>query len=165
MLKTLIKEVTSGDQAFITEMLYQAIHVKEGEAPPPRSILKEAKLIKYYAIIGLDTDIGYIAIDEESGAEIGAIWLRVFSKDNPGWGYLADNIPELSIAVLPNYRGRGVGSLLIKHLLEQTIELYPKISLSVDADNKALQLYKQHGFIEIKEVEGSITMLLDRENK
>ena len=37
-----IREIVNEDQTFITEMLYQAIHVKEGEEPPPRSVLEEA---------------------------------------------------------------------------------------------------------------------------
>ncbi len=39
-----IREMRIEDQDFITEMLYQAIHVKEGDMQPSRSVLEEPKL-------------------------------------------------------------------------------------------------------------------------
>ena len=157
-----IREMRIEDQDFITEMLYQAIHVKEGDMAPSRNVLEEPKLKKYYANIGKSTDVGYIAYDKKTRENIGAIWLRLFLNENRGWGYVADNIPELSMAVCNEYRGMKIGTLLIEHLLEKTIEIYPSISLSVDSTNKALALYKRYGFKEIGKDNDSITMLLKR---
>ncbi len=83
-----IREMRNEDQDFITEMLYQAIHVKEGDLPPSRGVLEEPKLKKYYANIGKSTDVGYIAYEKSTGKEIGAIWLRLFLNKNRGWDLL-----------------------------------------------------------------------------
>ena len=40
-------------------------------------------------------------------------WLRRFTAAEPGYGYVADDVPELSIAVYPEFRRQRVGTLLL----------------------------------------------------
>lgn len=49
------------------------------------------------------------AIAETAGVPIGAAWLRLMPPEDPGYGYVAPDVPELSIGVLAAWRGRGVG--------------------------------------------------------
>lgn len=88
-------------------------------------------------------DMGVMA---EVDKPVGAAWLRLWSKDNRGYGYLAEDIPELAIALLPDYRGQGIGTALLKHVLHSAKERYPAVSLSIRADNPALRLYQRLGF-------------------
>ena len=156
-------EVNNINQKFIKEMTYQAIHVNEGNVPPSRDILEDPKLKKYYTEFGKESDLGYIAMDKESKKNIGAIWLRQFTGENRGWGYVDDSTPELSMAVLENYRGIGIGTALLEHMLNETEKRYPDVSLSVDPENRALKLYKRCGFIEYGKEGSSIIMLLKRD--
>src|SRR5262245_11957150 len=49
---------------------------------------------------------------------IGAAWLRLLTGSMRGYGYINDLTPELAMAVLPDYRNRGVGTQLLAVLLE-----------------------------------------------
>jgi ribosomal protein S18 acetylase RimI-like enzyme len=59
---------------------------------------------------------------------------------------LSYEIPELSIAILSEYRARGVGTELLLHLFEHLKSRYPAIYLSVSLENPALRLYQRLGF-------------------
>ncbi len=92
---------------------------------------------------------------------IAAAWYRLYPAKAPGYGFVAEDIPELSVAVLPEYRGMGVGTELLRALISRGTEVgYRAISLSVDARNPALRLYERLGFRVVKS-EGNTTMLLE----
>lgn len=73
------------------------------------------------------------------------------------YGYVDDNTSELSIAVLPEYRGQGIGTQLLTHLFTSECGK-SSISLSVSADNLAVRLYERLGFDVISRSDGSLTM-------
>ena len=103
-------------------------------------------------------DVGFVAVLESTQIPVGAVWIRLFNNNNQGYGYLNDETPELSIAVLPQYRQQGIGTQLIVHLLENIKNLYPAISLSVSSGNPALRLYQRLGFKIIHQLDNSLTM-------
>ena len=86
--------------------------------------------------------------------------VRLFKAGSPGYGFIDERTPELAIAVVPNARGKGVGSALIDSLLERArTEGFADISLSVDRHNKgAIALYEQHGFHQVAETDDSLTL-------
>ena len=43
----------------------------------------------------------------ENGFPVGAAWYRVFGADEPGYGFVDEQTPELAIAVVPSKRGTG----------------------------------------------------------
>ncbi|MEO1348828.1 MAG: N-acetyltransferase [Cyanobacteria bacterium J06635_15] len=146
------------DEPFLWEMLYQALYVPPGTPPLPRDIVFQPELAKYVEHWGQQGDIGCIAVSVPQHIAIGAAWLRLFTRDNPGYGYIDDNTPELSIAVLPDYRRQGIGTRLLTDLFERADSMYDAVSLSVSQDNPALRLYQHFGF-EISEQQGdSFTM-------
>ena len=73
-----------------------------------------------------------IALDE--GFPVGAAWYRLFSSGEPGFGFVDEQTPELSIAVVPSRRGRGFGGELLDALLARASAsgLRRRLSLSVD---------------------------------
>jgi len=154
-----IRAICADDEPFLWEMLYLAIHVPEGHPTPSRDILKAPDIAKYVQGWGRAGDTGLIAIDE-AGEPIGAAWLRMFTKENPGYGYVADDIPELTMALLPQVRGKGVGTRLLRELLAANAV----VSLSVDPDNAAIKLYQRLGFREVGVSGTSVTMLRDSRN-
>jgi ribosomal protein S18 acetylase RimI-like enzyme len=92
------------------------------------------------------------------GRPIGAAWLRRLTGANRGFGSLDDETPELSIAVLPDHRGKGVGTRLLTDLLETARARYLSVCLSVSAGNPARRLYERVGFVAVGEASGSLTM-------
>jgi ribosomal protein S18 acetylase RimI-like enzyme len=56
-------------------------------------------------------------------------------------------------AVLPDYRGQGIGAQLLTQILDAAKMKYPAVSLSVRANNSVIRLYERTGFIKIPESE------------
>lgn len=103
--------------------------------------------------------MGFVALDVGGGEPVGAAWLRLLKGDERGYGYVDDETPELGMAVLPEHRGRGIGSALLRRLLESAAAAYRSVCLSVSADNPAVRLYERAGFERVCECGGALTML------
>jgi GNAT superfamily N-acetyltransferase len=152
-----IRPATPADEPFLREMLYQALFTPPGSAPPPRDIVHIPELSRYVEGWGRPGDMGCIAI--LNGHPVGAAWLRLLTGDAGGYGYVDDQTPELSLAVRPSYRGRGIGGQLLAHLLGEAAHRYRAVSLSVSAANPARRLYERQGFMTLKADGESETMI------
>ena len=96
----------------------------------------------------------------EGGHPIGAAWLRPFPAASPGYGFVDETTPELTIAVVPSRRRHGVGQELLDALLEQARAAgYPGMSLSVEHDSAAVDFYERNGFEQVGDFHGAFTML------
>ncbi|HKY06543.1 MAG TPA: GNAT family N-acetyltransferase, partial [Blastocatellia bacterium] len=126
-----IRPITTANEPFLWEMIYQAIYVPDGAEPPPREIIKKPEIARYVSGWGRDGDLGFLAVEATTARPVAAAWLRLMSAAAPGYGYIDDHTPELSVAVLPQYRGCGVGTRLLTCLLEESDSIYKAISLSV----------------------------------
>lgn len=146
---------------FLEDMLYEAIWVSDEKARPSREILKDPSLRKYIENWGRKGDIAFVALAPDSEKLIGAIWVRLFNKENQGFGFTSSKTPELSMAVAENYRGMGVGTALFKKLLRYSGRYFSSLSLSVDPDNPAKRLYHNFGFRLAGTNGKSETMLLE----
>ena len=153
----IIRPLTTEDEPFLWEMLYQALHVPKGQAAPPREIIHLSELARYVQGWGRENDCGFLAIDATEGRPIGAVWLRLMVDENKGYGYVDDKTLELSIAVLPQYRGQGIGTKLLAHLFDSE-HASSSMSLSVSVENSAVHLYKRFGFTVITKSAESLTM-------
>jgi ribosomal protein S18 acetylase RimI-like enzyme len=154
-----IRQLSPSDQQFLWEMLYQSLHVPEGSPTFPRDVINQPEIAKYVRAWGRAGDMGFVAVDVGSGEPIGAAWLRLLTGDERGYGYVDDETPELGMAVLPGYRGRGVGSDLLRSLLKSAGAVYRSVCLSVSADNPAVRLYGRAGFKRACECGASLTMV------
>ncbi len=136
-----------------------ALYVPEGESPFPRSILENPEIKKYFENFGsglLDLAVLARSVNER----VGLIWGRTYSSKRPSYGFISEDIPEISMAVLPMFRNQGIGT----ELLEEIFSLYTEkgikaISLSVDKRNPVRRLYERLGF-ELFYLHGtSVTMV------
>lgn len=155
------RKATVEDIPFLWDMLYEAIYVPEGEDVPSRNVLQEPSIARFLEAWGREGDEGRIVLDEEQGHQpIGAVWVRQFDEANKTYGYLSPNVPVVcGMAVLPSYRGHGIGRLLLKEIIQQLTEKgFTEISLSVDADNPAYRLYERHGFKRVNKTGTSWNM-------
>ena len=157
MMNCTIRTLTPDDETFLWEMLYQALHIPEGHPALPREIVQHPELARYVQDWGREGDCGLLAKDATTDQPIGAVWLRLLIGTNKGYGYVDDETAELSISVLPNYRGQGIGTQLLTHLFASECGRSP-ISLSVSADNPAVHLYERFGFEVVSRSDDSLTM-------
>ena len=59
----------------------------------------------------------------------------------------AGDAPELAISILPEFRGYGIGSKLMKKLFKVLLENgYKQTSLSVQKNNPAVRFYQRLGY-------------------
>jgi len=94
--------------------------------------------------------------------DAGAAWWRTFTSDDRGYGYVADDVPEVGLAVLAPYRRTGVATALMGALIASaTAEGIGALSLSVEDGNEAARtLYDCLGFAKVGRVGDSDTLLL-----
>ena len=150
------------DQPFLWEMLYMALYVPPGGSPFPRSILADPDIACYVGGWGRPGDWGRLAC--AGAAPIGAVWLRLWSGDEKGYGYVSPFIPELSIALLPEYRHKGIGTRMLAQVISMSRERYPGLSLSVVENSPARRLYERLGFRRVGRIMESLVMLLEWKN-
>lgn len=152
------------DPAFLAEMLYEAVNWKDDgadERPPLDAVLAVPENARYITDWGRTGDVALYALDRRD-EPVGAAWLRRFDAQAPGYGYVADDIPELSIAVYPEFRGNKVGTLLVGSIIARAErEQNRAISLSVGRENPAKRLYARYGFEVVEDSGDSLTMLLE----
>ena len=164
-----IRQLTQADEPFLWEMLYEALHVPDGHEPFPKEIVTEPEIARYVLDWGKANDLGFAAVDDITQQPVGAVWIRSFKSESQGYGYVDDDTPELSIAVLPDYRNQGLGTVLLSHMIAEGAKRYSGLSLSVSSDNPAKGLYERLGFEIIEQNGTSLTMMkrldkFDRQN-
>jgi ribosomal protein S18 acetylase RimI-like enzyme len=117
----------------------------------------EPPVRRYVERWGRPGDTALIAIQDFQ--RVGAAWYRLFTSEDPGYGFVDEQTPELSIAIVPSRRGSGLGSELLDALLERArADGYHAISLSVEQGSPAIGLYERHGFCQVGEDDGGVTM-------
>jgi ribosomal protein S18 acetylase RimI-like enzyme len=160
-----IRPATGDDIPILADMLFEAGAVSEKvRAMGKKKAMQLPAMILFLENFGrAKGDFGFIAETEDKNL-IGAVWARLFSAKNKGYGFVAEDIPELAIAVAPEFRGLGAGTKLLEQLIKEARKLkLPALSLSVYRKNPALKLYKRLGFIDAgisKESDSSLTMIL-----
>jgi GNAT superfamily N-acetyltransferase len=131
-------------------MLKHAYHWRLNEDP-------DLPVARYVNNWGRPGDAGLVAWEN---GPIGAAWYRQFKAREPGFGFVDEQTPELTIAVVPSRRGGGLGGQLMEALLERARkEGYNAISLS--AEKGRTGLYERYGFRPVEEKDGTVTMKAD----
>jgi GNAT superfamily N-acetyltransferase len=145
-----IRHAGTQDIPFMRDMLRHAYYARWGtEADVP--------LERYVAGWGRPGDTALVAIDEFQ--PVGVAWYRLFPEEEPGYGFVDEDTPELTIAIVPSRRGKGLGEQLLAALLDEArAQGRSEISLSVEPDNPAIRLYEQHGFARVGERAGALVM-------
>jgi len=134
------------DHPLLEDFLYHAIFVPPGEAMPPRGLIFAPEIYVYIKGFGGKDDTGVVA--EAGGKVVGAAWARII----PAYGHLDEDTPELAISILPEYRGQGIGTDLMRHLFTLLRQRgYARTSLSVQQDNPAVRFYQRLGYVITQE--------------
>jgi len=156
----IVRAATAADLPFLRKMNYEAATWRPETRPPQEVVLADPDVARYLSGWGRPGDAGVIG--EEKGTPVGAAWLRLFPADDPAYGFVTTDVPELSIAVASEARGRGIGTQLLDALVEMArADGQRALSLSVEPDNPALRLYERAGFSRVPNEGGAWTMLLE----
>jgi ribosomal protein S18 acetylase RimI-like enzyme len=117
--------------------------------PTPDEALSNPHSARYLRSWGRAGDLGVIA--EDQSGPIGAAWCRLLPASEPGYGFVAEDVPEISIAVLAEHRGEGVGRRLLAALIEDaSSQGIRALSLSVHHLNPvAVHIYERAGFVRV----------------
>ncbi len=152
------RQLGTNDQSLLANLMFEALFIPAHEKVPPREVVGEPDLAKYHADWGRAGDVGFVA--EVDGVAVGAIWCRQFTRDQNSYGFVNPNFPEMVIALFSNFRNQGIGTALIKHLVNDLKQQgLGGLSLSVQKANEAVNLYKRLGFKVTAEKGTAFTML------
>jgi len=101
-------------------------------------------------------DLGIYAMFEKK--VVGAIWSRE----------LEGNTPKVSMAVLPEYRKKGIGSQIMEQFLQEAGSVYKEIEVNLFEDSDVREFYTKFGFEvcekpqEISIVDGSSLLVMSK---
>lgn len=157
-----LRAATADDAPLLTALVVEAVNWTGEERVSAADVAQDPHLARYVDGWPRATDVGVVAVDD-GGAPVGAAWARVLTADAPGWGYVADDVPELSLAVLPGARGRGAGRALFAACVDAVRAAgFRAVSLSVeDGNDRARAIYEGAGFRVVGREGGSDVLLLD----
>jgi ribosomal protein S18 acetylase RimI-like enzyme len=93
-----------------------------------------AHYAKHYA--GMSADV-ILVDDEPAGRLLVARW--------------ANEVRIVDISILPEFRGRGAGGVLLRRLLDEATAAGKRVTIHVERSNRALGLYERLGFRPVGE--------------
>lgn len=153
----LYRPAGADDFHFLATMLGEAA-VWRPDKPTPTAdeVLADPRYAMYLTGWPRRGDYGVVAEHERP---LGAAWYRTYTDDSHGYGFVAEDVPELSIAVIGSRRHEGIGRQLLVALIEASEHQgYRALSLSVADGNPARRLYESLGFVYVEQ-RGSWTMI------
>lgn len=158
----MIRPASAADSGFLQRMLVVAADWRpDVSRRSVEDVMADPALAHYVEGWPQPGDLGVVAEDGR-GEPLGAAWCRSFSADDPGYGFVSSDVPEVSMGVAAEARGQGVGRTLLTELIaEARTRGIARLSLSVELDNYAKRLYSSLGFEVVDEVDGSATMVLE----
>jgi GNAT superfamily N-acetyltransferase len=146
------------DFTFLATMLGEAA-VWRPDKPTPTAdqVLADPRYAMYLAGWPRPGDYGLVAEQDEP---VGGAWFRTFTEAIHGHGFVAEDVPELAIAVIDSRRREGIGRRLLVDLINASVDQgYPALSLTVVEANPARSLYESVGFIPVQKHGLSWTMV------
>ena len=153
-----IRPAAAEDFTFLATMLGEAA-VWRPDRPTPTAdeVLADQRYALYLAGWPKRGDYGVVAEQHEP---VGAAWYRTFTEAGHGYGFVADDVPELAIAVISSRRHEGIGRRLLIDLINASVvQGYAAVSLSVREENPARGLYESVGFVCVRKNGSSWTMI------
>ena len=149
-----IRTIRNSEIPLLDDFLYEAVWQPDPRNPLPREVIRMPALRAYVEAFGArPTDCCLVA--EVGGRVVGAAWSRCLR----GFGWTGEAIPELAVALYPDFRGQGIGTRLVQALLDELRSWgFAAVSLSVQRANPAGRLYLRLGFRIVGEHAGERIM-------
>jgi GNAT superfamily N-acetyltransferase len=126
-----LRHAEEGDPGFLSQVGRLACGLDDRPLPP-------ADDPAVFALLPGPTDLAVIAADDER--RLGAVWLHVHEPS-----LVVDEqhgpLPEITMAVQEDARGRGIGAGLLASLAADATQSFSAIALNVHMRNPAARLY------------------------
>ena len=153
----MIRKLSTSETGLLRDFLYEAIFIPAGATPPPRDIILRPDLRIYYEDFGSGAADNCL-VAETNGHVIGAVWTRIMND----YGHVDDHTPSFAISLYKEYRGRGIGTRMMKEMLALLkMQGYKKASLAVQKANYAVRMYEDVGFKTVDENAEEYIMICD----
>ena len=153
----MIRKLYPEEADLLRDFLYEAIFIPEGVEPPARDIVERPELRIYYDDFGTGP-ADHCLVAEAAGRVVGAAWVRIMND----YGHVDDETPSFAISLIPEYRGRGIGTRLMKEMLTMLKDCgFKQTSLAVQKANYAVRMYKEVGFKIIDENDEEFIMVCE----
>ena len=151
----IIRKLKKEEVKVLDTFLYEAIFIPEGAAAPSRDIITQPELQVYIDDFGNRAgDIAFVV--EVNKLVVGAVWGRIMND----YGHIDDETPSLAISLLEKYRNYGIGTELMRRMLDELKSCgYKQVSLSVQKQNYAVKMYEKVGFQILNENEEEYVMV------
>jgi len=137
-----LRSVTDDDYDFM-RLLYHSTRAEEMQHFPLTDEQKTAFLDQQFAAQYEHYRIHYPTCERNiivcDGRAVGRLWLDEWR----------DQIRLVDIALIPEVRGGGIGSTLVRGVLERGAAAHKPVTIHVEAYNPALRLYLRLGFHQI----------------
>ncbi|WP_232531973.1 GNAT family N-acetyltransferase [Microbacterium halophytorum] len=153
-----MRAVTPGDADILREATLRNMNWS-GERFTMDDIRSRPEFARYSALVPERGDFGIVA--EDDAGWVCVAWLLFLDASDPGYGYVRDGVPELSICTREGMRGRGHGRRVIERAIRQArFHGVEAISLSVEPGNAARHLYEAVGFVPAPQAADEGAMIL-----
>ena len=145
--KVVFRPVQSGDMEMLWKMFSTLSEKNLSDLVPP---FTRERIERWTGNINYDKVLMVVAVIEEKNEQ------RIVGSASLGFNEqeVLRHKGELGIAVHDDYQNIGIGSAMLKHLLDiARVKKLTKVSLSVDTGNdRAIHIYEKAGF----EIEGKL---------
>lgn len=156
-MQAVLRELRKDETGLLKDFLYEAIFVPEGVEPPDRSIIERPELALYYKDFGTGPADNCI-VAEADGEVVGAVWTRIMDD----YGHVKDDIPSFAISLYKEYRGKGIGTMMMRQMLQLLkTQGYKNASLAVQKENYSVKMYEKAGFKTVKENDEEFIMVCE----
>ena len=152
----LIRPMEKEEYPLLEDFLYNAIYIpKSYNGIPPRDIIYTPLLWRTIDSFGSLPD-DFCLVADIDGKPVGAVWVRIADQ----YGHIDNETPSFSISLFKDYRGRGIGTQMMREMLLYLRDKgYKRASLSVQKENYAVSMYKKVGFEITEETDEEYIML------
>ena len=153
----IIRKIRKEEYYLLEDFLYEAIFIPDGAKKPSKEIIKNAELQVYIKNFGNYKDDNCV-VAEYDNKIVGACWTRIMND----YGHIDNETPSFAISLYEEYRGKGIGTELMKNMLMLLKSKgYKKASLSVQKNNYAVKMYEKVGFKVVNENDEEYIMLCE----
>lgn len=154
----LIRPIKTNEIPLLADFLYEAIFQRDENNPIPRSVIEQPEIKVFIKDFGKRDDNCLVAVVDDK--IVGAVWTRILSGAVRGFGNVDEHTPEFAISLYRQYRGKGIGTRLMRDMLALLKEKgYVQTSLAVQKDNYAIKMYEKVGFTIVGENEEEYIMV------
>jgi len=153
-----IRAIRQEEIPLLSDFLYEAIFQRDEKNLLPREVVNQPELSVFIDEFGQEDD--HCLVAEYDGKVVGAVWTRIIAGEVKGFGNIDAATPEFAISLYKEYRNRGIGTKLMRSML-QILKTYgyKQTSLAVQKDNYAVKMYVKAGFEILAELDQEYLML------